>query len=144
MKGSKKTMREIKDVSKEWQRKIYHSLEDYDLDMIIFQMLDGVWKFCEDDEELIATIKELWNDDIKDSIELFWYLNVNENKFITTIYSDDKPWAYLIWPDDAKRPSNSPSREEYKKMIRELQNQGYSLEESILFILENQKKSETN
>lgn len=136
-------MKEIKDVSKEWQRKIYHALEDYDLDMIIFQMLDGVWKFCENDEELIATIKELWGDEIKDSVELFWYVNTNENKFIITLYYDeDGPWFYLVWPDDAKRAPDSPSRTEYKKMIQELQNQGYSLEESILSILENQKKSE--
>ena len=137
-------MREIKDVSKEWQRKIYHSIEDYSLDNIIFQMLDGVWKFCEDDEELIATIKELWGDEIKDSVELFWYINVNENKFIATHYIDDEQWFYLVWPDDAKKDTNLPSRAEYKKMIQELQSHGYNLEESILFILENQKKSETN
>lgn len=137
-------MREIKDVSKEWQRKIYHSIEDYSLDNIIFQMLDGVWKFCEDDEELIATIKELWGDEIKDSVELFWYINVNENKFIMTHYIDDKSWFYLVWPDDAKKATNLPSRAEYKKMIQELQSHGYNLEESILSILESQKKSETN
>lgn len=137
-------MREIKDVSKEWQRKIYHSIEDYSLDNIIFQMLDGVWKFCEDDEELIATIKELWGDEIKDSVELFWYINVNENKFIMTHYIDDKSWFYLVWPDDAKKATNLPSRAEYKKMIQELQSHGYNLEESILSILESKKKSETN
>lgn len=137
-------MREIKDVSKEWKRKIYHSIEDYSLDNIIFQMLDGVWKFCEDDEELIATIKELWGDEIKDSVELFWYINVNENKFIMTHYIDDKSWFYLVWPDDAKKATNLPSRAEYKKMIQELQSHGYNLEESILSILESQKKSETN
>lgn len=136
-------MKDIKDLSKDWQRRIFRFLKEmYNLDMIIFLMLDGVWKFCEDDKELIAAIKELWNDDVKDSTELFWYLNDNENKFIMKIHSDDRPWAYLIWPDGAKKAPNLQSRAEYKNMLHELESQGYDLETSILFMLDNQRKSE--
>lgn len=139
-------MKNIRNLNKEEQRRIFRSLRPLcDLDRIIFYMLDGVWKYCKDDEELIATIKELWNDDIKDSIELFEYVNSNSDKFIKTIYCEDEddniPWAYLLWPDNATKDPNLPSKEEYKKMIHDLENQGYDLESSILLLLDNQKES---
>ena len=115
-------MQKIKNLDKEKQRRIFRSIRPlYDLDRIIFYMLDGVWKFCEDDEELISAIKELWDKEIQDSIELFQYVNCNPDKFIKTIYcgNDDLPWSYLIWPDDATKDPNLPSRAEYKKMLQE-------------------------
>ena len=140
-------MQKIKNLDKEKQRRIFRSIRPLcDLDRIIFYMLDGVWKFCEDDEELISAIKELWDKEIQDSIELFQYVNCNPDKFIKTIYceDDDLPWSYLIWPDDATKDPNLPSRAEYKKMLQELENQGYDLETSILLILDDQRKSEKN
>ena len=139
-------MQEIRNLNKEEQRRIFRSLQPLcDLDRIIFYMLDGVWKYCKDNEELIAAIKELWNDDIKDSIELFEYVNSNSDKFIKAIYCEDEddniPWAYLLWPDNATKDPNLPSKEEYKKMIHDLEDQGYDLESSILLLLDNQKES---
>ena len=111
-------------------------------------MLDGVWKYCEDDEELIVAIKDLWGKEIQDRIELFYYLNYSCDKFIRTIYCEDdddnRPWSYLLWSDDAVKSPGLPTRAEYKEMLHELENQGYDLATSILLMLDNQKQSESN
>lgn len=140
-------MQEIKNLSKEERRRIFRCIRPLcDLDGIIRYMLDGVWKYCEDDEELIASIKELWNKEIKDSIELFEYVNNSSDKFIKTTYCEDEDrlWSYLLWPDNAIKDPNLPSKEEYKKVLHELENQGYDLETSILLLLDKQRKSEDN
>ena len=142
-------MQEIKNLTKEQQRRIFRSISNLcSIDNIIWHMLDGVWKYCEDDEELIAAIKDLWGKEIQDSIELFYYLNYSCDKFIRTIYCEDdddnRPWSYLLWPDDATKSPDLPTRAEYKEMLHELENQGYDLETSILLMLDNQKQSESN
>ena len=142
-------MQEIKNLTKEQQRRIFRCISPLcDLDGIVRYMLDGVWKYCEDDEELIATIKELWGDEIEDRVELFVYVNNSIDKFITTLYSeddeDDRPWSYLVWPDNVTKSPDLPTRAEYKEMLHELENQGYDLETSILLMLDNQRKSESN
>lgn len=139
-------MQEIKNLNKEEQRRIFRCIRPLcDLDGIIRYMLDGVWKYCEDDEELIAAIRELWNKEIKDGIELFEYVNNNSDKCIKTIYCEDdgdRPWSYLLWPDNATKDHNLPSRVECREMLQELENQGHDLETSILLLLDNQRKSE--
>ena len=138
-------MQEIKNLTKEQQRRIFRSIRNLcNIDNIIWYMLDGVWKYCEDDEELIAAIKDLWGKEIQDSIELFYYLNCSGDKFIRTIYCEDdddnRPWSYLLWPDDVTKSPDLPTRAEYKDMLHELENQGYDLETSILLMLDNQRK----